>query len=250
MLEIPEDRMINTTRNIVRVLLIALTVPLMAVAALAQEPSERPARPSLRATGEALVTARPDQAEIDIGVLTQAANAKDAADQNAVKLDAVIAALRKVLGQGADIKTISYSLSPNYIYPREGGQPRVSGYTATNIVQVKINDLKQVGAVIDTATQAGANNIHSLQFTLKNDEDVRAQALREAAGKAKAKTEAIAAALGLKITRVLFAEESGPVVRPVYARMEAMQARADAPTPVEPGTIEVRATVTLTVEVQ
>ena len=79
---------------------------------------------------------------------------------------------------------------------------------------------------------------------------MRAQALREAATKAKAKTEAIAAAAGSEDFRVLFAEEGGPVVRPVFAAMEMAQAKAaDVQTPVEPGTIEVRATVTLTVEV-
>ena len=76
------------------------------------------------------------------------------------------------------------------------------------------------------------------------------RALREAAAKAKAKTQDIADALVLNIIRVLFAEESGPTVRPVYAAMEQVQAKAgDVQTPVEPGTIEVRAIVTLTVEV-
>ena len=218
--------------------------------ASAQETVGGAPRPSVRATAEAVIIAKPDQAQIDIGVVTQAPTARAAADDNARKSDAVIAALRKLLGQDAEIKTISYALNPSYTYPKEGGQPKVSGYMASNIVQVKTSDLKQVGTIIDTAYATGANNINSLQFNLKNDEAVRAQALREAATKAKAKTEAIASALGLKIIRVLFAEESGPVVRPLYAAMEMAQAKAaDASTPVEPGTIEVRATVTLTVEV-
>jgi uncharacterized protein YggE len=218
--------------------------------ARAQEPAEKAARPSVRATAEAIVIAKPDQAQLDIGVITQAATAKAAADDNARKLDAVMAALRKLLGAEADIKTISYSLNPNYTYPREGGQPKISGYTASNVIQVKTSDLKQVGDIIDAAYAAGANNIHSLQFNLKNDEAVRVQALREAAAKAKARTEAIASALGLRVIRVLFAEEGSPAVRPVYAVMEMAQAKtADVATPVEPGTIEVRAIVTLTVEV-
>jgi uncharacterized protein YggE len=225
-------------------------IALSHVKAHAQEQAVGAPRPSVRATAEAVVTARPDQAQIDIGVLTQSTTARAAAEDNARKSDAVIAALRKLLGQDADIKTISYALNPNYTYPKEGGQPKISGYTASNIVQVKTSDLKQVGTIIDTAYATGANNINSLQFNLKNDEAVRAQALREAAAKAKAKTEAIASALGLKIIRVLFAEESGPVVRPLYAQMEMAQAKAaDVSTPVEPGTIEVRAIVTLTVEV-
>lgn len=218
--------------------------------AFAQDSSERQPRPSIRVTGEAVVMAKPDQAEIAIGVVTQAQTAKLAATQNARKLDAVIAALRKTLGQGSEIKTISYSLSPNYRYPKEGGQPVITGYTATNILEVKTGDLDQVGTVIDVATQSGANNIQALRFTLKDEQVVRSQALREAASKAKAKSDALASALGVRITRVLFVEESSPMVRPVYKEMmEARAQAADVSTPVEPGTIEVRAMVTLTVEI-
>ena len=231
-------------------LLLVSAIAMTEGVARAQEPVDRMARPAVRASAEAIVIAKPDQAQLDIGVVTQAPSAKAAADENAKKTDFMLDMLRKLLGQDADIKTISYQLTPNYTYPREGGQPRISGYSASNIVQVKTTDLTRVGDIIDTAYKSGANNIHSLQFNLKNDEAVRAQALREAAAKAKAKTEAMASALGLRIIRVLFAEESGPVVRPVYAAMEMADAKAaNVQTPVEPGTIEVRAIVTLTVEV-
>ena len=153
----------------------------------------------------------------------------------------------RLLGANADIKTISYSVSPNYRYPKEGGEPTITGYTATNIVRVTLDDLTRVGNVIDTATQAGANRVQNLQFTLKDEQNVQAQALREAAVKAKRKAETLASALNLKVVRVLSVVESSPTVIPVrdvaYARTEA------ASTPIEPGTIEVRATVTFTVEI-
>ncbi len=195
------------------------------------------------------MTTKPDQAQIDVGVVTEAKNAQAAATENAEKLDAVLAELRKLLGPGADIKSTSYLLTPMYHYPKEGGTPTITGYSATNVLQVKTNDLTQVGKIIDMATQSSANRIQSLQFTLKDEQAVYIQALREAVAKARAKGEAIASALGLKIVRVLSVEEGGPLSRPVYA--EGMQARAAAPvqTPVEPGTIEVRARVTLTVEI-
>ena len=242
--------MVKMIKRYTSVLALLAIIALSQARASAQEMAGGAQRPSVRATAEAVIIAKPDQAQIDIGVATQAPTARAAADDNARKSDAVIAALRKLLGEDADIKTISFVLSPNYIYPKDGGQPKISGYATSNVVRVKTSDVKQVGTIIDTAYATGANNINSLQFNLKNDEALRAQALREAAAKAKAKTEAIASSLGLKIIRVLFAEESGPAVRPLYAPMEMAQARAaDVSTPVEPGTIEVRAIVTLTVEV-
>jgi uncharacterized protein len=219
-------------------------------AAWGQRPLEKPAYSSVRVTGEAAVTTKPDQAQIDIGVVTEARDAQAAATENAEKLDAVLGELRKALGPGADIKSTSYTLTPMYHYPKEGGTPTITGYSATNVIRVKTNELTQVGKIIDTAAQSSANRIQSLQFTLKDEQAVYIQALREAVAKARAKAEAMGSALGLKIVRVLSAEEGGQPSRPVYA--EGMQARAAASpvqTPVEPGTIEVRATVILTVEI-
>lgn len=241
----------KTTRNRTKAFLIFAVFALLGAGASAQESSERPLRPSIRVMGEASVTAKPDQAQIDIGVVTQAQTAQVAATQNAQQLDAVLAELRKTLGPEADVKTFSYSLNPIYRYPKEGGDPTITGYSATNVVQVKTNDLAQVGKIIDLAMQSGANKIQSLQFTLKDEQSVRAQALGEAATRARAEAEAIASALGLKIVRVLLAEEGGPPVQPVFvgAALRAQAESATAPTPVEPGTVEVRATVTLTVEI-
>jgi len=203
--------------------------------------------PSINTTGEAVISVAPDRARIDVGVVTQAETSQAAVAQNAQKLEATLARLRALLGALADIKTISYSLTPNYRYPKEGGEPQITGYSATNIVRVKLDDLTKVGNVIDTATQAGANRIQSLQFTLKDDQAVQAEALREAARKARRKADTLAAGLNVKIGRILNVSESGQTSIPfrdvAYARAEA------ASPPIEPGTIEVRATVTLSVEI-
>ncbi len=216
--------------------------------ARAQEPPQRTASSFIRTFGEASVQAKPDQAQIDIGVVTQAADAQAATAQNATQADAVLARLRGALGTDAEIKSVNYWLNPDYKYPKEGGgKPVISSYTATNIVRVTTGNLQQVGRIIDLATQFGANQIQRLQFTLKDDQAVHAQALQQAAQKARASAESMASSLGLKIARVLSLEEGAPVRVPV--REMAMAASARAETPVEPGTIDVRAQVTLTVEV-
>jgi uncharacterized protein YggE len=184
-------------------------------------------------------------------VVTQAATGQAASSQNAQKVDAVLSQLKKLLGQGAEIKTLSYSLSPNYRYPKEGGEPTISGYTASNTIQVKTGDLPQVGKLIDAATQSGANSVQSLRFTLKDEQAALSQALREAALKARAKADALASALKVRIVRVVQVDEGGQPMRPMFA--EAMMARtaveSKAPTPVEPGTVEVQAMVSLIVEI-
>ena len=224
----------------------AIVLLLAAASASAQETASK-LPPHIRTSGEATVTVKPDRAQIDVGVVTQADSSQSAVAQNAQKLEATLAKLRQLLGANADIKTISYSVSPNYRYPKEGGEPTIAGYTATNIVRVTLDDLTKVGSVIDTASQAGSNRIQNLRFMLKDESPVQAQALREAAQQARAKSNALAGALGLNVLRVLSVEESGS---PVYPVRDVAFARAEsASTPIEPGTIEVRASVTLTVEV-
>jgi len=161
----------------------------------------------------------------------------------------VLAQLRGALGAGADIKTASFSISPNYRYPREGGQPTITGYTATNVVRVRTDDLSQVGKLIDISTQSGANVIQQVQFSLKDERAVRTEALKQAAAEARSKAQAIAGALDLRITRILFVDESSPVVIPRVYQAAAMRTAGTAPTQLEPGTIDVRATISLTVEI-
>ena len=125
--------------------------------------------------------------------------------------------------------------------------PMIAGYTATNIVRVTLDDLTKVGSVIDTAAEGGSNRIQNLRFMLKDEGAAEAQALREAALKARTKAQALASALGLNVIRVLSVSES---TAPVYPVRDVAFARAEtASTPIEPGTIEVRATVALTLEI-
>ena len=219
----------------------------IAAASISAQETREKVTPSIRTSAEAIVTAAPDRARLDIGVTTQASDSKTAVSQNAQKLEATLSRLRSLLGANADIRTISYSVTPNYRYPKEGGEPSISGYTATNIVRVTIDDLSKVGDAIDAATQAGANRIQSLQFLIKDEQPHIFNALREAAIRARRKAESLASALGLKIVRVLTVAESGA---PVIPLADASFARAEAAsTPIEPGVIEIRASVTLTVEI-
>lgn len=233
-----------------RLILALALATLLSVSAYAQERERRPLPPSVTVTGEGIVTAEPDVAEIEIGVVTEAKAAPQASKENAAKLAKVIAEVKKLLGPGDEIKTIGYSLNPNYRYPREGGKPELTGYTATNVVRVRTGALQGVGSLIDAATQSGANKIQRLVFTLKDEDAAKREALRNAAAKAKSKAEDVARALGLKIARVLSVNEGEQAFRPVMRelRVGAVMAQEAAPTPVEAGTVQIRSTVTLTAE--
>ena len=209
----------------------------------------QPQPPSVKASGTGSVFVQPDRAKIDIGVVTQAATADAAASQNAAELQSVLAKLHAVLGSKGDIRTISYALNPVYQYPKNGGKPTIVAYSAANIVEITSDDLPNIGKLIDAAAGGGANEIRSLHFILKDERPARAQALKVAALEARGNAEAMAAALGLKLGKVLLLEQTNS--QPVRPMMNAMAARvAAAPTPIETEPIEVRASVSLTIQVE
>jgi hypothetical protein len=223
---------------------LVLLLPSMSIA------EENPKIHFVRATGEATVTARPDRAQISIGVLTQNSTAQAAATANAVQTTQVIEAIKRTLGEGGEQKTAGYSISPQYQYTT-GRAPKITGYQASNTVLIIVNDLSMLGKVIDAASDSGANNINGVSFSLKDDTPVRNQALAEAAAKAHAAAEAIAKALNTHVVGVLQAETSQtPIIRPQTRSFAALAGAAAAPTPIEPGDLDIHASVTVTLEVQ
>ncbi|HKA33912.1 MAG TPA: SIMPL domain-containing protein [Candidatus Binatia bacterium] len=219
-----------------------------------QEADKKPRVPTVTVSAEALVTVEPDQAEIDIGVVAEAKTAAQAAKDNAARLAAVIAEVKKIIKTGDQTKTVGYSVTPNYRTPnpREGGKPEIVGYTATNVVQVKMASIQDVGRLIDAATAAGANRIQRLVFTLKDQDAAQRDALRQATAKARTKAEDVARALNVKFVRVMSVTENERSYRP-FARERADMLGAavqqQAPTPIESGSVEVRSSVTLEAEV-
>ncbi len=204
-------------------------------------------------SGEAIVQAQPDTAIITIAVVTQNASASEAQAENASKTDAVVRAVRAAAGANAEVKTGGYSLQPQYAY-KPNDAPQITGYQARNTVVVTLSELTKVGAVIDAASRAGANTVDGLNFTLRRDRPARAQALTDATRDAMGKARTIAEALGGRVVRVVEVQEGSiyrpPVPLPVRRGRIASEAMADtAQTPIEIGSLDVRAQVQLVVEI-
>jgi uncharacterized protein YggE len=223
---------------------------LMAISAIApaQEMPPLSGPPSIRVHGEATVSAEPDQAQFDIGVETQAATAKDATDKNTAQTNEVLQELKTIVPSG-DVKTINFSVNPNYVYPQGGGPAKITGYMATNTVRVQLRDISLLHKVIDVAMRSGANSINRLTFSLKNEEAVRAQALGNAADQARSGAIALTASLKLKLGRLLRVEEGQPVVVSPAREISFGRAQSTDVTPISPGRIDVHADVNLTYEI-
>jgi uncharacterized protein len=212
---------------------------------IAQQTSRR----FVRAIGEASVSVRPDAARVTISVVKQGATAEAAASDNATATAAVIAALRQLLGPNAEIRTVAYYLTPVYVYPRDNTPPQITGFNAANTIQAVANDTNLAGRIVDAAIGAGATRVDGVGLFLRDDDASRAQALRLASQRARTKADAIALGLGVRLGAVLSAQEG--VSTPILPmnRIDTGATATATPTPIEAGTLEVRASVTLDIEI-
>jgi uncharacterized protein YggE len=203
--------------------------------------------------GDSLVQAQPDTAILSISVVTQGKRALDAQQENANRSEAVVRAVKSVAGADALVRTSGYTLEPQRVY-KENQPPTITGYEARNGVTVTLGDLTRVGAVIDAASQAGANNVDSVSFTLRKDRAAKDQALAEATRKAVSKAQVIAQALGGRVVRIVEVQEAGIGPRPVIDALEGRNARASmvkqAATPIEIGTLDITSQVQLIAEIE
>ena len=230
------------------ILALALT-PALTQAAV---PHATSAPATLQVSAGATIDPAPDRVYIEVGVRTEALQPKVAAADNASRVANVLAAVRKAAGPETQLTTADYSVAPQYQYSNTGKPPAVTGYTVTNLVRVRLDDLKRIGSVIDAANEAGANVQQSLRFALRHPEVARVQALTLAAHRARAAAGALAAALGLRVVRILEVRQSGGAVRTPAPMLfgPVLRAQRMAPaTPIESGSLQVSADVSLTVAV-
>jgi uncharacterized protein len=205
---------------------------------------------TVEVSGEGRVEVPPDLALLDFGVVTRGPSAAAAARENSGRMERVLAALRKTAGSDATLSTGTYSIRPVYAPPSREQQeaPRITGYEVSNVVHVKTKAVPRLGDAIDAAIEAGANQVQRLVFTVADDSEARRLALAMAARQARDKAEALATALRVKLgaVRSLVEQDLGGV-RPLV-RQAAIQ-ESVAFTPVEPGLVDVRARVVLTMDI-
>ncbi len=182
----------------------------------------------------------PDRAELSFGVESQGQTAKAALAANAAEMRKVIAAV-KAAG-GTDVKTQSVSLSPRY-----NEQNEVQAFVASNSVSATIKTIARAGALIDAAVTAGANQVYGPSLSSGDQTEQYRQALKAAVANARASAQVLAAAANLSLGRVTAIVESGGAPQPLAEA--ANKAVALDSTPIEPGTQQTTASVTVTFSV-
>ena len=190
----------------------------------------------LSVAAEAEARRVPDVATISAGVVTQAADANAAMRDNATKMEKVMAAIRAAGIAERDIQTAGISVQPQYRYA-ENVPPTITGYQASNTVNLKNRDIARLGKVLDALVASGANQVNGPTFEVDKPDSAYDEARLAALKKAEARAQTYAKAMGLRVRRVVSINEGGamPPPMPMMMRAQAADAYAKAETSVSPG---------------
>jgi uncharacterized protein YggE len=235
----------GTPALILAILLVAgtaLTLPAMAI-------DEECDLHLLYVSGTGKITTDPDRAIVSLAVETQHSDVKAAQNENAVRMNEVINAVRALGIPSEDLKTTGYTISIIRDETEKGMFDReVTYYRVINTLLVELKDIQKAGEVVDIAINNGANRVNYVSFTLSDEkqESLRAEALTDAVNSARNDANAVAGAMGVSITGVKEISVGSPVIPVRYAEMAYDAAPVGAATPIEPNTIDVTATVSIT----
>lgn len=189
-------------------------------------------------TGNGSVLVEPDVVRINLEVLTESESLIEAEQENGNRMNQVIQALLNLGISSENIQTTAFNIFP--VYDFIDGKQVFRGYQVTNTITVKLTNINQAGIVIDTAVNAGVNQVSNIQFSIDDPEGYYKEALREALEDAVDKAKTIAGNLQLNLdpTPVKIIEQINepPVAFKTFAT-------AESSTPIQPGQLSIHATV-------
>lgn len=197
--------------------------------------SDQPGR-TITVSGTGKVSTVPDQAQFCFDVENHADTPGEASTANAADAAALIKALKDAGVASKDLQTQNVSVSPEY---NEAGT-KVIGYLATNSV-CATTSVSDAGATVDAALKAGADRVDGPTLTKAESDKLYDNALRAAVANALERAQVLADAAGVKVGAVVSIDETSEPSGPIAYDM----ALTASPTPIEPGTQDVEATVTV-----
>ena len=204
---------------------------------------------TVQVSGVAESQIEPDVAVIRLGVQTEAETAQTALNQNSTRVQALIDRLREADIPAENIQTQTVQLFPRYEFNDTNESRTLVGYTASNVVEVRTEELDAVGGLLDQAVESGANIIESIRFEVSSSERLMDRLREAAVQNARHKAEELAQLTGATLGAILEIQESSSTPEPVPVEQAA---RGDAAAvPVSPGTqtISIRVEMTWTLNV-
>jgi uncharacterized protein len=226
-----------------------------------------PASNVISFNGQGEVSAVPDLATVSFTLRASEKVVSTAQEKIANKEKKVLDFLDTQGIDKKDIKTQNYSSYPKYewkqaVCPPPGiteifclpGENVLVGYEVSENISVKIRDLEKVGAVVAGLGSIGVDQMNGPNFSIDDEDGLEAEARKLAIKDARAKAEALASDLGVRLVRIVSFSESGGYPEPYYARGATAldyAETAQAPTPELPtGENTITSNVNITYEIR
>ncbi len=199
---------------------------------------------TISVTGSAELETMPDKAIIYLQVKTEGADAKTVQQQNAAATKKVIKVLEDAGLAKKDIETSSYYLSPKNRYDFQQKKQIDDGYLVNHALKVTVNNIEEVGKIVDLAVEAETTQISYVQFALSEAKrkQLQQQLFKEAGKQAKEKAGLLAEGVGVSVGKVLSIAEAGSFSEGYYGRAVAMAESASS-TQINPQQLRVTAQV-------
>ncbi len=203
----------------------------------------------IQVTGNGKISAEPDKAVLTLSIETNSSDASLAISENSKKANNVVNELKSKLGDDDNITTSGFNLKPVYEYQKDTKKSELTGYLVSNKITIETRDLQNIGELIDSITQLGANRIFGLVFDTDKRDEYRRKALVKAVNDAKETAKVVAEAAGVKISRIIQITPSYNFPAPIYREFDyaskVVSATPPIPTPIESGVIDIEASVNI-----
>jgi len=205
-------------------------------------------------TGQGIIEIPADVAQVSIGVESRETTVSAARQKAADAMESVLDAIKDNGVSEDDIVTTNFNIYPQTIWVEVSdslgrhSEPRITGYTVSNIVQVTVRDIDNLSPVVDTAASAGGDliRINSIQFTV-DDSSAYGEVIRQhAAADALAKADVYARAMGVTLGPLVYLTEISSSVPMAYGAPRAEMAAMDGAfksTPISSGDVNLSVTI-------
>lgn len=202
---------------------------------------------SITVNGIGKIKVKPDIATIYIGVHTERPSAAESVSDNNLSTTKLIDALKANGVAQEDIQTTNFSIWQSTQYGPDG-TPSGTSYVVDNTVYLTVRNLDSLGALLDSAVQAGANNINSIQFDVSDKSaaltEARKAAVKAAYEQASELTSAAGVGLG-EITKIEYTENNVNYDYMARGMGGGGGDMASSTVPITTGQMEISATVVI-----
>jgi len=201
---------------------------------------------SITVTAEGKITAKPDIALVNLSVLSQSKNVKDAVKEGNEKMARIYNAVKALGVDEKDITSTSYSLYPNYEYSKDYTMKSIISYTLNQEIRVKIRDLEKIEEILDQAVEAGSNQLGQLVFDVDDPSTLKTEAREIAFKTAKEKAENMAKSAGVKLGDVMTFSEYSDSYAPRMANYAMDESESFQGSTIAPGSKDYSVNVSIT----